>query len=334
MKFFTSLIIANLWIASVVVIGQSYNHTPINLPSSEILSSNIVQYFKAIPQKHKTLHIQQNGFTAPKGGHIQGVQQLGKRYLVVSGSSNDKAYFFIAKMNGQRLSKKGKIIKMVYINDDFPSMRHNHASGIQIMDNILIIGTEGGGDPIKSSLVFYDLSDPMNPKALKQKINRQQDTAGAIGICTYNNKIIIAAGGWDSDRVDIYKSNQSSFEHPDLEFSLLKTWQTKHKNISDWATGSWGTYQSLNFVKENDQDLFLVGFYQDAFKQSWAELYEVNLKNNPTDIFKKIKSRLMVGQEDTSFKNGGGLFFNDTQKRIRLFATARNWHPQIKISYW
>ena len=43
------------------------------------------------------------------------------------------------------VKRKGIISQMIYINDDFPGMQHNHASGIQIAENLLAIGTEGGG---------------------------------------------------------------------------------------------------------------------------------------------------------------------------------------------
>ena len=89
-------------------------------------TSVIGQYFNNIPTTPVVFNIQKDTFIAPEGGHIQGIQQLDKRHLVISGSSNHKAYFFIAKMKGiTSVKRRGIITKMVYINDDFPSMRHN-----------------------------------------------------------------------------------------------------------------------------------------------------------------------------------------------------------------
>ena len=84
-----------------------------------------------------------NGFSKPSGGHLQGIQQLDERHLIISGSSKKNAYFFIVQWKtkiGAR--EKGRIIQLVNINEDFPDMKHNHAGGIQVMGNILAIGTE------------------------------------------------------------------------------------------------------------------------------------------------------------------------------------------------
>lgn len=97
-------------------------------------TSDVAKSFQAIPQNPVIFKIQQDTFIAPKGGHIQGIQQLGKQHLVISGSSDDKAYFFIARMKGiTRVKKRGIITKM----------KHNHASGFQLANNLLAIGTEG-----------------------------------------------------------------------------------------------------------------------------------------------------------------------------------------------
>ena len=142
---------------------------------------------------------------------------------MISGSSDDKAYFFLAKMKGiTRVKRRGIITKMVYINNDFPNMRHNHASGIQIVDNLLAIGTEGGTDPNKSSVVFYGLTDPENPKPLSLKIDRQEDTAGAIGLTKVGDSLFLAVGGWDSDRIDFYAILPHLFIFSFLHLLILK----------------------------------------------------------------------------------------------------------------
>ena len=298
-------------------------------------ASNVAKSFKAIPQNPVVFRIQQDTFIAPKGGHLQGIQQLDKQHLVISGSSDEKAYFFIARMKGiTRVKKRGLITNMIYINDDFPEMRHNHASGFQLFDNLLVIGTEGGPDTVKSSIVFYDLTYPDSPRPLPFKINRQEDTAGAIGLICIGDKIILAVGGWDSNRIDFYEATKAPFSAMPLTFSLIKTWHTENKNTIGWTNTSWGSYQSLNFVKDEGDNLFLTGFYQNGNDVMIADLYEVHLENDATTLLKKIDTKRLLTIEGVSFKNGAGLSILNAPKQLNLLATERNWNALIRVNYW
>ena len=294
--------------------------------------SKIEQSFQSIPQTPVVLKIQRDTFIAPKGGHIQGIQQLDKRHLVISGSSNDKAYFFIAKMKGvTSVKRRGIITKMVYINEDFPNMQHNHASGFQLIGNLLAIGTEGGSDTIKSSVVFYDLTNPEAPKPLGIKIDRQEDTAGAIGITSVGDSLLLAVGGWDSDRIDFYLSTSKSTE---LNFKFLYAWYTEDKDKSGWTDPNWGTYQSLNFVKDEAANLYLSGFYQNESDRMIADLYQVNLQQTPPKVLQKIASKSFFTIEGASFKNGAGLSILNAPRRLNILATERNWGEVIRVNYW
>lgn len=305
------------------------------IPSNKSPTSNLAKSFKVIPQQPVVFKIQQDTFIAPKGGHLQGIQQLDRQHLVVSGSSDDKAYFFIARMKGiTSVKKRGIITKMIYINDDFPGMRHNHASGFQLANNLLAIGTEGGADTIKSSVLFYDLTNPDNPKPLNLKINRQEDTAGAIGLINIGNKMLLAVGGWDSDRIDFYVTKTSTFIPLPLDFKLVKTWRKETRNTTDWVTTSWGSYQSLNFIKDEADNLFLTGFYQDGNDAMITDLYQVHLENDETTLLKKIDSKRLYTVEGVSFKNGAGLSTLKAPRKLNLLATERDWHPLIRVNYW
>lgn len=302
------------------------------LKPSDVTESEMALSFQAIPEKPVVFKIQQHIFPAPEGGHIQGIQQLDKQHLVISGSSSKKAYFFIAKMKGiTRVKRRGIIIKMVHINDDFPEMRHNHASGFQLEGNLLAIGTEGGSDTIKSSIVFYDLTNPEAPKPLGTKIDRQEDTAGAIGLTTVGNAFLLAVGGWDSDRVDFYKA---AINTSPLDFKLFKTWRTENRNTNGWTDPNWGTYQSLNFIKDEAFNLHLTGFYQREDEAMVSDLYEVDLRQDATSMLKKIASKKLQTKEGASFKNGAGLSTLNLPKRFNLLATERNWNTLIRVNYW
>lgn len=295
-------------------------------------ASEFVQSFSALSETPVVFNIQQDTFIAPIGGHIQGIQQLDKKHLVISGSSNNKAYFFITKMKGiTRVKRRGIITKMVYINDDFSGMRHNHASGFQLVDNLLAIGTEGGTDTNKSSVVFYDLTNPDEPKPLSSKIDRQEDTAGAIGLTSIGDSLLLAVGGWDSDRIDFYSTASNRAE---LDFKFIDSWHSNNKNTDDWIDSLWGSYQSLNFVKDEAANLYLVGFYQNGDAAMIADLYQVHLQQAPAKRLQKIASKQFSTEEGVSFKNGAGLSVLNFPKRLNVLGTARNWDLLIRVNYW
>ena len=188
-------------------------------------------------------------------------------------------------------------------------------------------------DVHKSSVVFYDLKDPNTPTPLPFKINRQEDTAGAIGLTTVGDSLLLAVGGWDSDRIDFYWSKKPSNKTP-LNFKRWKTWQTATKITDNWIDGNWGTYQALNFIKDDREILYLIGFYQDANEQHWADVYQIN-RNMPAPKFlQKIAKKTMTPTTAVSFKNGAGLSTKNIPRRLHFLATQRNWQPYIKVNYW
>jgi len=318
-----------------LLLSASCKSSNVFIKSDNPHTSDVAKSFKVIPQNPVVFKIQQDTFMAPSGGHIQGIQQLDKQHLVISGSSDDKAYFFIARMKGiTPVKKRGAITKMIYINDDFREMRHNHASGFQLANNLLAIGTEGGSDTIKSSIVFYDLSNPNFPKPLNLKINRQEDTAGAIGLINIGDKMILAVGGWDSDRIDFYVTKTATFIPLPLDFKLVKTWRKESKNTDGWINTSWGSYQSLNFIKDEADNLFLTGFYQNGNDAMMADLYEVHLENEASTLLKKIDSKRLFTVEGVSFKNGAGLSTLKAPRKLNILATERNWNSLIRVNYW
>ena len=62
--------------------------------------SAIPKWLAKIPSQPKLFQIQSANFTPPIGGHLQGIQQLDSKHLVITGSSNDKAYFLYRRCQG------------------------------------------------------------------------------------------------------------------------------------------------------------------------------------------------------------------------------------------
>jgi len=146
--------------------------------------------------------------------------------------------------------------------------------------------------------------------------------------------MILAVGGWDSDRIDFYVTNTTALTSLRLDFKLVKTWRNESKNTTDWVNTSWGSYQSLNFIKDEKGNLLLTGFYENEEDGMIADLYEVHLTNDASTLLKKIDSKRLFTMEGVSFKNGAGLSTFNAPRKLNMLATERNWNPLIRVNYW
>lgn len=281
--------------------------------------------FSDIPKDPTALTFERNGHEFPSGGHMQGIQQLGSRHLVISSSSDKLAYFFIVEWSGAGIqsTEVGKVIDIVIINDDFPEIDDNHAGGIQLVGSILAIGTEKGKDE-GSSVVFYDLSDINNPVPVGKRIERDKKTAGAVAIIQQDSNYLLAVGGWHSADVDFYTSNNLNLSSTSCEFTIQKKWTKDDINTTGWIDGNWGCYEGLNLMQEPNGQVYLVGFHRSSNKD-WADLYSVDMgTNTPTSkMLKKIDKKHVVCSNGTSFRYSGGLYVRNPAENIRLWATER-----------
>ena len=270
------------------------------------------------------LKFSKNGHKFPILGHLQGVQKLDDRHLVISGSG--QAYFFIVRWSslGINANEVGQVIKMVKIKDNFPEIKSRHAGGIQVVDKILAIGTEKCG---KSNVIFYDLSNPSNPIPIRNKIVRNHNTAGAVSIVKQANNYLLAVGNWSSKEIDFYTSDGFNFS----SFTLQKTWKKSQKDTSDWIDENWGKYQGLNLFREQDGQLYLVGFHRSR-NENWADLYALDINACSSTMLKKVDEKRLDCIDRASFRYSGGLYMADLNTDITLFATERRVHDETVVN--
>ena len=289
--------------------------------------------FFNVPTSAQVLKFSHNGVSMPSGGHMQGIAQLDSRTLVISGSSDSKAYFFIVEWPVViRPAEVGQVIKVVHINDHFPGMRHNHASGIQLLGNILAVGAEQGGDPNKSTVVFFDLTNRSNPVPVGTPIFRQHETAGAVGIIQLSNYVLLAVGGWDSNVIDFYCSNTQYINSGNFRFDLLKTWRKSQMSATGWIDGNFGAYQGLNLFRQSNGKLYMVGFNRNSSGQDWADLYSVDLNLSAAYMLKKVDKKHVYCQDGASFRYGGGGIFSSGSSDLTLYAVEADLHTQSTIN--
>lgn len=303
--------------------------------------NTIPSSFSKISTQGKVLKFERNRFSMPSGGHIQGIQQLDRNHMVISGSSSGSAFFFIIKWKGGIDSMSlGRVVNLTIVNEDFPNMKHNHVGGIQVVDDILVVGTEGGGDPIKSSVVFYDLSNVYSPRALQTRINRSWDSAGAVGMVKRSSDYLLLVGGRDSERIDFYKSNKRSIKSSSLTFSRFQTWHTNQKSTNGWIDKNWGNYQGLNLLRSSNGFLYLVGFNRNVgdgpgflgLGQDWVDLFSIHLSAHQSRIIRKVDKKHVRCKEGASFRWGGGVYAPNPMGEIKVLAVERDFHTQTTIN--
>lgn len=278
------------------------------------------------------LEFTRGGQRLPAGGHMQGIAQLSSSEFVISGSSRSEAYFFIVRWPGvARSGVLGQIVRVVRINRDFPGMRHNHASGIQLVGRTLAIGTEGGGDANKSSVVFYDLSDADRPEPLPTRIDRSHDTAGAVGLVARPRDVLLVVGGWHSAHLDFYASNGRPLSSPQCSFRRIKTWDKDQASKTYWVDGNYGSYQGLSLLR-NGSSLYMVGFNRNTGGHDWADLFSVHLRRGSSRVLQKIDKKHVFCRSGASFRYGGGLFAPAPTRHITLLAVEANLHTKTTLN--
>jgi hypothetical protein len=136
---------------------------------------------------------------------------------------------------------------------------------------------------------------------------------------------LLAVGGWDSDNVDFYTSNNVSPTASNWAFSRVKTWKENSKNTSGWIDGNWGAYQALNLLRESNGRLYLVGFNRNSGGHDWADLFSLDMSASQSRMLKKIDKKHVYCRDGASFRWGGGLYAPRPTTRITLLAAERNY---------
>jgi hypothetical protein len=210
--------------------------------------------------------------------HSSNATQEAGRLAIVMMASRDKDG---ERMRSNRLLKGSKtedtqppgndrIVKMI----SFPD--YQHVGGTQLIGNILAVPAEelinaSSGLP-QSRIYFYDLSNIANPSVVAT-LDIQDHKAGVVGITDLPDGRYLLAVTWgDGQQVEFYKSTSGNWADPGFAFQLHTGW-----NRSQLQGGTWPfqlndplgipltySHQTLNFIKQDDGQLFLLGTHNTA----------------------------------------------------------------------
>jgi hypothetical protein len=275
---------------------------------------------------------------------LQGIQRIDipyrasgdipKEYFIISGSSNDAAYFVVI---GRTSGGYGIVQKKTICGNPY-----RHAGGIQIIGSYLVVGVEDNFEKDKSRVCFFDITDPEKPIGdpiiiIQRKGGEKLATAGAVAIAKRAKEHLLIVGSWDSDTLDFYRSNGVELGDCNpkgksrCRFTYWRTWSKDVACRKGWCDDIWGNYQNLNLVTDVDDRLFLLGYYCNAEEENCVDLYSLDLSKPSSQMIRKENSKRVKCREGAGFKYGGGVYIED-ESLLVSYACERNCYDRTVIN--
>lgn len=294
--------------------------------------------------------------------HFQGIQRLQeKNHLVISGGDwrNSKSDLFIVKIGSR--PEKGAWWSNIITAQDPPQSdaiiasieldkKNWHAGGMDVQGDILAVPLEYSppdsivdlfgikppdyGNVQSSMIMFFDLSIPAQPKKFPFEIKRERTKAGAIALTQLQNDYFLAAVWTDSDnrpqkrkRLEFYVSKTKKFK--DGFNAVAWTWYPEDLLSFGEQDRKFGDYQAINFILQEDGQLYLVGFHNTSsvaplpFGTDYADLYFIEihegaLKSSPEidpnrapKITKVANLNFECQNRQCNFDAGTGVYINE-----------------------
>jgi len=281
----------------------------------------------------------------PYSEHFQGVQRYGK-YIYVSGSGEtaSQAQIIVCEVESRsdvgpmaRGSDSGpksgdRVVKTVSFDREFW-----HAGGFSIFGSTLVVGTEAGcsttdrmlGRCEKASRIFFfDLADPANPSQLPYILERKGGTAGAVALTQEaDGRFLLMVGGVDSASLDFYRSSSGASLASDPGFKKFATWDSSALLVSAGASSAYNSYQNLNFVRQENGDIFLIGTTRtmSGLGDDVADLFLLDNSQEDSVTIKKVAGlSLQCPSFTCNFAAGGGAYV-DSDGSLLIYGT--DWEP-------
>ena len=299
-------------------------------------------------------HTQSPGaYTGSGSSHYQGIQRLGN-YLAISGSAAHAGEIMVVEMQSRaktgrfrsnRLSSNtppnnDRVIKVIEA-----SRTLTHAGGFQIMGEVLAVGVEGSN---QSEVVFYNIKDPTNPQEL-YRISRsgtiggfsEKPSAGATALVQRpDGRFLLLVGRSDSNVLDFYLSRNANILTN--TFVHVDSW---HEHELQGMDREFGNYQNINFVRQCDGQVFVVGLHKNvnlggilSGGEDWADLFKLELLQigqigNPGilrhhTVVTKIANRHLYCHDICDFDAGAGVYV-DSQGELFIYGVEHWRHKGI-----
>lgn len=248
-----------------------------------------------------------------QGGHLQGVQLFVKddvEYAILSGSSGTYAYYSVARMAdfNQVLSVN------ILMHKPF-----KHAGGIQIYQDLLVVGIEDNDAKDKSKVCIYEIENPEAPPVkplslVERKGEPFRSSAGCTGINRIGDRYLIIVGDWDTKHLDFYLCDEQKLEQETNIFDKVYTIDTEKIDRSAWSDKAWHAYQNINLLIGADMKLYLIGFGRNVQNENIADLFLIEHRDLREFSLQKLISKTFNCKEGADFRSGAGIFHQPGEK--------------------
>lgn len=141
---------------------------------------------------------------------------------------------------------------------------YHHPAGLQVIGNYAVLGLGHGagesGTKDPERVIFYDMTNPLNPRKLPYELLVPRADAIAITKLA-NGKYFMVVRGGNNDPLTVFRSKHANLEDPEFDkVGILDA----SKLIKETGKGQWRNYQNINFVRTCKGDIYLLGFHREA----------------------------------------------------------------------
>ena len=163
-----------------------------------------------------------------------------------------------------------------------------HLGGMQIIDDVLVIPVEDqySGGSNTGALLFFDLADPENPLLMHSVPFGYKIGVVAITKEPDTGKYLIAVSGGSTETIRFFRTATDDLTNdPGIDwFDPIDIWDRGDSDVPNSTDDSWEKWQTINFVRQDDGQLFLVGVdntsWTDQTEGHVTKLYLVTESND------------------------------------------------------
>ena len=291
------------------------------------ISGNIHQLVRNLPAEPVEIKIENSLDINNNGGHLQGIQVYNynkEEYIYWSGSSDTYGYLAIGKSGSTN-----KVLKL----HTLMHRPYKHAGGFQIDKNWLAIGIEDNEAKNKSKVQIYHLNNPLeslnDPVAtISRSGAAMRSTAGCTAIKQLKKELLVIVGDWGTRHLDFYKAALNDQEK--INFDKVFEINTDHLNKNHWVNTSWWAYQNINLIEIQD-NLYLFGFATNHLKEDLIDVFRLHVYPDNKYSLTKIDTRTFKGSDNTQFRWGAGLSFNN-EDQLTIYSCSRTINEKTFVS--
>jgi hypothetical protein len=244
---------------------------------------------------------------------LQGVQLFLKNeveYAIVSGSSDKYSYYSVAKLDSYN--------QVLSVNQ-LMQKPFKHAGGIQLFQDLMVVGIEDNDAKNKSKVCIYWFENPnkppVKPLSMMERYGEPfRSTAGCVAVNKIGDRYLIIVGDWDTKHLDFYLCDVHSLKQNLEAFEKVYIIDTEKMDKSAWPDEEWHSYQNINLLNDTDGKLYLFGFGRNVQNENIADLFLVEHKDLREFSLRKLVSRKFNCKEGADFRSGAGIFLQPDGK--------------------